>query len=161
MSRTGLTTSTAPGPRRRGHRVKRRAFIAGLGGAAVWPLVAPDRMRLIGVLSGGADTDDPRSRPNISAFAALQQLGWTDGRNAKIEYRWPAGDANKTRKYAEELVALAPDVILAVSAPSLASLLQATRTVPIVFTGVQDPVGAGYVDSLSRPGGNATGFVLF
>jgi putative tryptophan/tyrosine transport system substrate-binding protein len=146
--------------------VRRREFTILLGGAAAWPVVTraqqPDRMHLIGVLSGGADTDDPRSRPNVAAFQqALQQLGWTDGRNAKIEYRWPAGDANKVRKYAEELVALAPDVILAISAPSLASLLQATRTVPIVFTGVQDPVGAGYVDSLSRPGGNATGFVLF
>ena len=147
--------------------MKRRAFIAALGGAAVaWPLVARaqqrERMRRIGVLQGGIDTDDPRSQPNVAAFQqALQQLGWTDGRNVKIDYRWPAGDADKARKYAEELVALAPDVILAISAPSLASSLQATRTVPIVFTGVQDRVGAGYVDSLSRPGGNATGFVLF
>ena len=99
--------------------MRRREFIAALGGAAAWPVVTraqqPDRMRLIGVLSGGADTDDPRSRPNVAAFQqALQQLGWTDGRNAKIEYRWPAGDANKVRKYAEELVALAPDVILAI-----------------------------------------------
>ena len=119
-------------------------------------------MRRIGVLQGGGDTDDPRSQPNITAFLqALQQLGWTDGRNVKIDYRWPAGDADKVRKYAAELVALAPDVILAFSTPSLVSLLQATRTVPIVFVGVTDPVGAGYVDSLSRPGGNATGFILF
>jgi putative tryptophan/tyrosine transport system substrate-binding protein len=145
--------------------VRRRAFIAALGGAAAWPLTTqaqqPERMRRIGVLGGG-DTDDPRSQLNISAFLqALQQLGWTDGRNAKIEYRRPAGDADKTRKYAEELVALTPDVILAISAPSLASLLQATPTVPIVFVAVADPLGAGYVDSLSRPGRNATGFLLF
>ena len=108
------------------------------------------------------DTDDPRSQPNITAFVqTLQQLGWTDGRNVKIDYRWPAGDADKARKYAAELVALAPDIILAIGTPSLASLLQATRTVPIVFVAVSDPVGAGYVDSLSRPGGNATGFILF
>ncbi|MGB8588926.1 MAG: ABC transporter substrate-binding protein, partial [Pseudolabrys sp.] len=118
--------------------------------------------RRIGVLQGGGDTDNPRSQPNITAFLqALQQLGWTDGRNVKIDYRWPAGDADKYRKYAAELVALAPDVILAIGTPSLASLLQATRNVPIVFVAVADPVGAGYVDSLSRPGGNATGFMLF
>ena len=148
--------------------MRRREFITLLGGKRrhAWPLAAraqqPERMRRIGVLPGGADTDDPRSQPNIAAFLqALQQLGWTDGRNVKIDYRWPAGDADKARKYAAELVALAPDVILAVSTPSLAPLLQATRTVPIVFVGVADPVGAGYVDSLSRPGGNATGFMLF
>jgi ABC-type uncharacterized transport system substrate-binding protein len=147
--------------------MRRREFISLLGGAvATWPAVAraqqADRMRRIGVLQGGADTDDPRSQPNIAAFRqALQQLGWTDGRNVKIDYRSPAGDADKARKYAAELVALAPDVILAISAPSLGALLQATRTVPIVFIAVSDPVGAGYVDSLSRPGGNATGFVLF
>ena len=147
--------------------MRRREFITLLGGAAAslaarGARAAAERMRRIGVLQGGADTDDPRSQPNITAFLqALQQLGWTDGRNVKIDYRWPAGDADKARKYAAELVALAPDVILAISTPSLASLLQATRTVPIVFVGVADPVGAGYVDSLSRPGGNATGFMLF
>jgi ABC-type uncharacterized transport system substrate-binding protein len=146
--------------------MRRRQFISLVGVAAVWPLAAraqqPERMRRIAVLQGGGDTDDPRSQPNITAFLqALQQLGWTDGRNVKIDYRWPAGDADKARKYAAELVALAPDVILAIGTPSLASLLQATRTVPIVFVAVADPVGAGYVDSLSRPGGNATGFILF
>jgi putative ABC transport system substrate-binding protein len=146
--------------------MRRREFLAVLGGgAAVWPLAAraqqPERMRRIGVLQGGIDTDDPRSQPPVAAFQqALQQLGWTD-RNVKIDYRWPAGDADKARKYAAELLALAPDVIVAMSAVSLAPLLQATRTVPIVFVWVADPVGAGYVDSLSRPGGNATGFVLF
>ena len=146
--------------------MRRRDFIRLVGATAMCPLVVraqqPERVRRIGVLQGGADTDDPRSQPNITAFLqTLQQLGWADGRNVKIDYRWPAADADKTRKYAAELVALAPDVILAMSSPSLASLLQATRTVPIVFAGVADPVGAGFVDSLSRPGGNATGFVLF
>ena len=147
--------------------MRRREFIALVGGAAIaLPRVVraqqSERVRRIGVLQGGSDRDDPRSQPNITAFLqVLQQLGWTDGRNVKIDYRWPAGDADKTRKYAAELVALAPDVILAMSTPSLVSLLQATRTVPIVFMGVADPVGAGFVDSLSRPGGNATGFVLF
>ena len=147
--------------------MRRREFLSLLGGAAAaWPLAAraqhSEQMRRIGVLQGGSDTDDPRSQPNIAAFLqTLQQLGWADGRNVKIDYRWPAADADKTRKYAAELVALAPDVILAMSSPSLDSLLQATRTVPIVFVGVADPVGAGFVDSLSRPGGNATGFVLF
>jgi putative ABC transport system substrate-binding protein len=147
--------------------MKRREFLGVLGGAAAWPVVARaqqgERVRRIGVLQGGRDrADDPRSQPNTAAFLqALQQLGWTDGRNVKIDYRWPAGDADKARKYAAELVALAPDVILAVSAANMTPLLQATRTVPIVFAAVSDPVGAGYVDSLSRPGGNATGFMLF
>jgi putative tryptophan/tyrosine transport system substrate-binding protein len=146
--------------------MRRREFVALIGGAALWPLTAqgqqPERMRRIGVLPGGGDTDDPRSQPNISAFLqALQQLGWADGRNVKIDYRWPAGDADKARKYAAELVALAPEVIVTVSSTNMTALLQATRTVPIVFVAVADPVGAGYVDSLSRPGGNATGFLLF
>jgi putative tryptophan/tyrosine transport system substrate-binding protein len=144
--------------------MKRRAFVALLGAAAAWPLAAAaqqgEGMRRIGVLQGGAD--NPRSQPNTAAFLqALQQLGWTDGRNVKIDYRWPAGDPDKARKYAAELVALAPDVFLAVNATNLSLLLQATRKVPIVFVGVVDPVGAGFVDSLSRPGGNATGFMLF
>jgi putative tryptophan/tyrosine transport system substrate-binding protein len=147
--------------------MQRRKFIAlAVGAAAAWPLVARaqqgERVRRIGVLAGGLDTDDPRSQPNITAFRqALQQLGLTDGRNVKIDYLWPAGDADKARKYAAELVALAPDIILAIGTANLTSLLQVTRTVPIVFVAVADPVGAGYVDSLSRPGGNATGFVLF
>ncbi len=146
--------------------IARRAFIAGLTAAAAWPLAARaqqgERMRRIGVLQGGGDTDDPRSQPNVAAFLqALQQLGWTDGRNVKIDYRWPAGDVDKARKYAAELVALAPDVILTIGSANLGPLLQATRAVPIVFVAVADPVGAGFVDSLSRPGGNATGFLLF
>jgi putative ABC transport system substrate-binding protein len=146
--------------------MRRREFIAALGGAAAWPFTAraqqPDKMRRIAVIQGGADANDPRYQPNTAAFLqALQQLGWTDGRNVKIDYRWPMGDADKARKFAAELVALAPDIILAVSAANMTPLLQATRTVPIVFVAVADPIGAGYVDSLSRPGGNATGFLLF
>src|SRR5215471_4010405 len=122
-----------------GQAMRRRNFIKAIAGSAVvWPLTVRaqqgERLRRIGVLPGGQDTDDPRSQPNIAAFLqALQQLGWADGRNVKIEYRWPTADADKTRKYAAELVALAPDVILTIGTPSLASLLQATRTVPIVF----------------------------
>jgi ABC-type uncharacterized transport system substrate-binding protein len=149
--------------------VNRREVITLLGGtAAAWPLAAwaqqGERMRRIAVLGGGTDREisDPRSQPNTAAFLqTLQQLGWTDGRNVRIDYRWPTGDAEKIRKYGAELVALAPDVILAVGAAHMTPLLQATRTVPIVFVAVADPVGAGYVDSLSRPGGNATGFMLF
>jgi putative ABC transport system substrate-binding protein len=144
----------------------RRSFITLLGGAAAWPLVArgqqPERMRRIAVLQGGGDRDDPRSQRSTAAFLqALQQLGWTNGRNVRIDYRWPAGDADKARKYAAELVALAPDAILAVGSASLAPLLQATRSVPIIFVAIVDPVGSGFVNSLSRPGGNATGFMLF
>jgi putative tryptophan/tyrosine transport system substrate-binding protein len=147
--------------------VNRRSFISLLGGAAAgWPGGAraqqAERVRRIAVLQGGSDRDDPRSQRSIAAFLhALQQLSWTKGRNLRIDYRWPAGDADKASKYAVELVALAPDVILAVSQASLAPLLQATRTVPIVFVGIVDPVGSGFVNSLSRPGGNATGFMLF
>src|SRR5947208_7497858 len=147
--------------------MRRRELITLIGGAAIaWPFAAraqqPERVRRIGVLQGGGGADDPDGQVRLAAFVqALQQLGWTDGRNVKIDYRWPAGDAEKTLKYAAELVALAPDVILAVGAANMTPLLQATRTVPIVFVAVADPVGAGYVDSLSRPGGNVTGFMLF
>jgi putative tryptophan/tyrosine transport system substrate-binding protein len=147
--------------------MQRREFITLIGGAAVaWPLGASaqqgERMRRIGVLTVGAVADDPDGQARSAAFLqGLQQLGWTDGRNIRIDYRWGAGDADNIRKYAAELVALAPDVILASGTATMAPLLQATRTVPIVFTQVTDPVGAGFVDSLSRPGGNATGFLLF
>jgi putative tryptophan/tyrosine transport system substrate-binding protein len=146
--------------------MRRREFIALLGGAAAdWPLAAraqqSDRMRRIGVLNGQA-TNDPDAQANIAAFLrGLQQLGWTDGRNVRIDHRWAAGNPADIRKYAAELVALAPDVILAAGATQLGPLLQATRTVPIVFVNVADPVGAGFVNSLSRPGGNATGFMQF
>jgi ABC-type uncharacterized transport system substrate-binding protein len=142
--------------------VKRRAFILSLGGAAAWPVTARgqqgERMRRIGMLLGSTTTD----RPDLAAFLkGLQELGWTDGRNVRIEYRSGLGNAADTRKHAEELVALAPDVILASGASALTPLLSATRTLPIVFTSVADPVGAGFVASLSRPGGNATGFIQF
>jgi putative ABC transport system substrate-binding protein len=147
--------------------MRRREFLGVLGGAAAaWPLAARaqqgERPRRIAVLQGGGGADDPDGQVRMAAFLqALQQLGWTDGRNVKIDYRWPTGDAEKARKYAAELIALAPDVILTVGAANMTPLLQATRTVPIVFVAVADPVGAGFVDSLSRPGGNATGFMLF
>ena len=118
-------------------------------------------MRRIGVLMG-LSADDPEGQARLAAFLqGLQQLGWTDGRNVRIDFRWGAGDADRFRRYAAELVALAPDVILASGSPAVGPLLQATRTVPIVFAPVADPVGAGFVDSLARPGGNATGFMLF
>ena len=147
--------------------MRRRDFITGIAGsAAAWPLAAraqqAERMRRIGVLQGGSAADDPRSQPNIAAFLqALQQLGWTDGRNVKIDYRWPAGDADKDSQIRGGTGRACARRHPGYGSASLAPLLQATRTVPIVFVAVADPVGAGYVDSLSRPGGNATGFMLF
>jgi ABC-type uncharacterized transport system substrate-binding protein len=150
--------------------MRRREFITLFGGAAVtgsfsWPLAAraqqPERMRRIGLLSGIA-ADDPDAQTRYAAFLReLQQLGWIDGRNLRIATRWAAGNAADTHKYATELVALAPDVIVSFGTPSLGPLQQATHTVPIVFAIVVDPVGAGFVDSLSRPGGNTTGFMSF
>ena len=146
--------------------IGRREFITLLGGgAALWPLAAraqqADRMRRIGVLTAIA-ADDPEGQARLTAFVqGLQQLGWTVGQNVRVDYRWGGSNADDTRKYAAELVALAPDVILAHSSASVAPLLLATRTVPLVFTIVADPVGAGFVESLARPGGNATGFTNF
>jgi putative ABC transport system substrate-binding protein len=145
--------------------MKRREFIAALGGAAAtWPAIAraqqAERMRRIGVLmnTGAAD---PVGQARVKAFQqGLLQLGWTDGRNVRIDYRWAAGTVENASKYAAELLALAPDVILAVGGTT-GPTLQATRTVPIVFTVTGDPVGSGFVASLSRPGGNATGFTNF
>ncbi|MGH6729737.1 MAG: ABC transporter substrate binding protein, partial [Sphingomicrobium sp.] len=118
-------------------------------------------MRRIGMLMN-LTADDPESPVRLAAFLqGLQQLGWTEGRNVRIDYRWAAGNADDARKYAAELVALAPDVILASGTANVGPLLQATRTVPIVFPIVGDPVGAGFVDSLARPGGNATGFMPY
>jgi len=136
-----------------------------LGGAAAWPVAAraqqPDRVRRVGVLMTIAE-DDPEAQARLSTLRAhLEQLGWTDRHNVQIDTRFGEGDADRIRKSATELVALAPDVILANSTPALASLLQSTRTVPIVFVVVTDPVGAGFIDSLSRPGGNATGFTTY
>jgi putative ABC transport system substrate-binding protein len=147
--------------------MRRREFISLLGSAAaaVWPLAARaqqgERVRRIGVLMPLA-ADDTEGQARLAAFLqGLQQLGWTDGRNVRIDTRWTAGNADDARKYAAELVALAPDVILGAGAAVIAQLQQATRTVPIVFTQVPDPVGAGFVASLARPGGNATGFTTF
>jgi putative ABC transport system substrate-binding protein len=146
--------------------MRRRELITLLGGAAAaWPLAAlaqqGERIRRIGVLHSLA-SDDPEGQARLTAFVqGLQELGWTDGRNVRIDYRWAAGDAERARRYAAELVALAPDVILAHGGSIVPSLLQATRTVPIVFTQTPDPVGAGFVTSLARPGGNVTGFLVF
>ena len=142
----------------------RREFMAVLGGAAAaWPLTAraqqPDRMRRIGAfVSLGAG--DAEGRARLTAFVqGLKELGWTDGGNVRIDTRWSAGDAERNRTHAAELVALAPDVILASGGTVVGLLQQATRTVPIVFTQVGDPVGAGFVEALARPGGNVTGFM--
>jgi putative ABC transport system substrate-binding protein len=145
--------------------MRRREFIGLLGGAAAtWPLAARaqqlERVRRVGVLMP-LPADDAEAQARVTMFQqALQGLGWTDGRNVHIDVRW-SGNASDTRKHAEELVALAPDVIFASGSPGIGSALQATRTIPIVFAIVPDPVGAGYVQSLSQPGGNATGFMMF
>jgi putative ABC transport system substrate-binding protein len=144
--------------------MKRREFITLVGGAAVWPLAARAQqikgMRRIGMLMPLA-ANDPEGQVRVAAFLqGLQELGWSVGRNVIVDIRWST-DSAEARKYATELIALAPDVILANSSLAVASLVQLTRTVPIVFTTVADPVGAGFVDSLARPGGNITGFILF
>jgi putative ABC transport system substrate-binding protein len=144
----------------------RRAFITLLGGAAAaWPLAARaqqgERVRRIGVLMSLA-ADDKQGQARLAAFLqGLQELGWTDGRNVRIDVRWGTGDAGRNRRHALELVELAPDVILASGGSIVGPLLQATSSVPIVFTQTPDPVGAGFVESLARPGGNATGFSIF
>ena len=146
--------------------MRRREFITLLGGAAAtWPLAAraqqSERMRRIGVLTG-TRAEDAQNKDRDAAFEqGLQQLGWMPGRNVRIDYRFSGGDAATSRKQAEELVALAPDVIVSTGSFSTESILQATHTVPIVFAIVPDPVGSGFVDSLSQPGGNATGFMQF
>ena len=143
--------------------MRRRDFITLLGSAAaVWPVATraqqSERMRRIGVLMN-ISADDPEAQSRMTAFVqGLQQSGWTDGRNIRIDTRWAAGDADRFHRYAEELLALAPDVILASATPSVQALQRATRTVPIVFANVGDPVGMGFVESLARPGGNTTGF---
>jgi putative ABC transport system substrate-binding protein len=143
--------------------MRRRDFISLIGGAAAaWPLSAraqqADRVRIIGATTSLSE-DDPEDKARSAAFRhSLQELGWTVGGNVRIEYRYGSGNAERIRKNAAELVALAPDVILVTGTPSL---LRETRTVPIVFVQVPDPVGAGFVESLSRPGGNATGFTAF
>jgi len=145
--------------------MRRRDFITLLGGAAAWPLAAraqqDERVRRVGVLMPNA-ADDPNAQRRVLAFAqALAQSGWIDGRNARIDIRWGAGDPERIRRHAAELVALAPDVILAATSSTTGLLLQATRAVPIVFVQVAEPVGAGFVETLAQPGGNATGFMLY
>jgi putative tryptophan/tyrosine transport system substrate-binding protein len=142
----------------------RREFITFLGGAAAWPLDArgqqADRVRGIGVLMNTSPDQDQQA--SVAAFLeVLQRLGWTDGRNLRVDLRWAGGTTPEIRRHAAELAALAPDVILATGTAAMGPLLQATRTVPIVFNNVADPVGAGFVNTLARPGGNATGFVQF
>ena len=145
--------------------MRRREFITLVGGAAAgWPLAAraqqPDRTRRIGVLMGAAVQTDQQA--GLAVFKeTLHQLGWIDGRNVRVEVRWAGGDPVEARKDAEELVALPADVIMAAGQLPLQALLQATRSVPIVFNSIIDPVGSGYIDSLARPGGNATGFITF
>jgi len=145
--------------------MRRREFITLLGGAAAaWPLAARaqqgERMRRIGVLMAIAADSEGQAR-HTAFVQGLQELGWSDGRNVRLDTRWGAGNTDRVREYAVELVALAPDVILAAGGAAVPSLLQATRTMPIVFTQTSDPVGAGFVDSLARPGGNVTGFLGF
>jgi putative tryptophan/tyrosine transport system substrate-binding protein len=146
--------------------VRRREFITLLGGAAaMWPLAARaqqgERVRRVGVL-GNVAADDPEAQARNAAFLqSLQELGWTVGPNVRIEYRWAGGDADRLRRYAAELVAFAPDVVLASGTSTVGPLMGATGTLPIVFAGVADPVGAGFVDNLAHPGGNITGFISF
>jgi len=145
--------------------MRRREFIALVGSAAAWPLGAraqqPEQMRLIGVLQGLA-ADDRLGKTLFAAFRQkLQQSGWTDGRNVRFDHRWGGGNADVMRRQAAELVALAPDVILTTGGQATEQMLQATRTIPVVFAVVPDPVGSGLVSRLSRPGGNATGFMQF
>jgi len=145
--------------------MRRREFITLIGSAAVVPLVAraqpSESMRRVGVLMSTA-ADDREGQARIAAFRqGLQKLGWTEGQNVRLDIRWGGGDADLDRRFAAELVALTPDVILATASSTVAALQGATRTVPVVFAHAVDPVAAGFVDSLARPGGNATGFVLF
>ncbi len=145
--------------------MKRREFITLLGSAAAaWPLAAraqqPERVRRIGVLVPSPENDE-QEQLRLAAFEqGLAKLGWIDGRDVRIDYRWRAGETDRARALATELVGLRPDVLLAASTPTLAALRRATRSIPIVFTTVADPIGSGFVASLARPGGNITGFIL-
>jgi ABC-type uncharacterized transport system substrate-binding protein len=142
--------------------MKRRQFITLLGGVAAWPFAArtqqPDVVRRIGVLMAYSESDR-EGQADVAAFReGLQKLGWTDGRNLRIDSRWAALDAEAMQRFAQELVALQPDLILSSNTPTTAALLQQTRTIPIVFVNNADPVGSGFVASFPRPGGNVTGF---
>jgi putative tryptophan/tyrosine transport system substrate-binding protein len=166
-SRRGIVPFNKQPPHREGYvpvAIGRRELIAALGSAAGWPLVAraqSERVRRIGVLMNVAAAD-PEGQAQVAAFLqALQQLGWSEDRNVRIDTRWGENDVERDRRYATELLAFAPDVILASGTLSVAALRRVTRTSPIVFAGVSDPVGAGLVDTLARPGGNVTGFMIF
>jgi putative ABC transport system substrate-binding protein len=143
--------------------MRRREFVALVGNVAVgWPLIAraqqPEQSRRVGIVIGLAESDR-EARARVAAFReGLRQLGWTEGRNVRIDYRWPADDAERLRSDAEELVGLKPDVILTNPSAALVALQRQTRTIPIVFVQIGDPVGQGFVASLARPGGNITGF---
>src|SRR5215468_1138168 len=146
-------------------KMKRREFITLIGGAAAWPLAAraqqPARTPRIGVLMAYAE-NDREYQGHLAAFREeLQKLGWTEGRNVQFDYRWAALDPEVMRQFARELIALQPDVILSSSSPTTASLLEETHSIPVIFANIVDPVGSGFAASLSRPGGNATGFMLF
>jgi putative tryptophan/tyrosine transport system substrate-binding protein len=149
--------------RTRGRAMQRRVFVKVIGGAAAsWslPARAQERIRRIGILFGGFAADDSEGQARMTALIqGLQERGWTDGRNVRIEYRWAVGDPERQRKYAAELVALAPDVMVSGGLEAAAALQQASRNIPIVFGNISDPVGAGLVASLARPGGNSTGFM--
>ena len=147
-------------------QLKRREFMTLFGGAAaMWPIVAraqqADRVRRVGIFMDLAE-QDAEGQTRVAAFRkGLQDLGWTEGRNVKFDTRWTAGNPARMRRYAAELVGLAPAVIMNGGLPTLVAMQQETRTIPVVFAQVLDPVGAGFVESLSRPGGNITGFVSF
>jgi putative ABC transport system substrate-binding protein len=145
--------------------MRRREFIAGLGSAAAWPVVAraqqPERVRRIGVLLGATEAQDPESQSRVKALReGLEALGWSEGRNIRIDYRFAGGDAEHIKAHAAELVNASPDLIVVNSSPALAALKQATHTIPVVFAIVTDPVGQGFIANLARPGGNITGFTL-
>ena len=145
--------------------MRRRAFISLIGGAAAWPLAArgqqPDRMRRIGVLMNLSKNDLETQRLVTAFQGELVQLGWTDGRNLLIDYRWAGGDVARIAAFAKELVELSPDIVVGYATPSVVALQQETRSIPIVFLSVTDPVGQGLVASLAHPGGNITGFAVF
>jgi putative tryptophan/tyrosine transport system substrate-binding protein len=145
--------------------MRRREFIVGLSGAAAWPLAAraqqPERMRRIGVLLSVSEADPEGQARAASLRQGLLELGWTEGRNIKIDFRWAAGDPRRARAYAAELVTSKPDVIVASPSSVLAAVQRETRTIPVVFAQITDPVGAGFVASLAHPGGNITGFATF
>jgi putative tryptophan/tyrosine transport system substrate-binding protein len=142
--------------------MRRRDFIAGIGGAAAWPLAAwaqqPDHVRRIGILSAFVESDPQSASFNLEIFRALSQLGWENGHNVEIDQRFAAGDIDRMKILAEELVAMRCDVLVGITTPATAALQRETPAIPIVFTIVSDPVGSGFVASLARPGGNITGF---